>query len=130
MNSYKLISKPVIFIVVLTVMIPLNRRGDAIIHSHILNWRMGAMVKAQAVSAFPQLPLASLAIGLEPEDLRRGHMMKAAGKAKFYGPKKNNCYQLEYACRYEPVWKTGPFHFWPAQIKITDCVAVRTETPF
>jgi hypothetical protein len=35
-----------------------------------------------------------------------------------------------YACRYEPVWKTGPFHFWPAQIKITDCVAVRSEIPF
>jgi hypothetical protein len=131
MAARKMILSIVFLIVALIVTPSLHRRGDGLVFSYPLDWRLGKMVKAQAIAAFPILPLARLQLTLEPEDYRRGYMMKAAGKAKFFGPKKNNCHQLEYTCRYEPLWGSGSglFQLWPAQIKVSDCKAVQIEIP-
>jgi hypothetical protein len=70
----------------------------------------------------------ALAMSLEPGDLRKGHTITSPGKAHFFAPKVNQCFQSRFTCQYSSTWHGGVRGFlqWkPSEIQIGDCQPVQ-----
>jgi len=109
------------------VLVPLLP-GDAIVYSRPADWRIGHDVREAILRKHPNLPLKALAMSLEPGDLRKGHTITSPGKAHFFAPKVNQCFQSRFTCQYSSTWHGGVRGFlqWkPSEIQIGDCQPVQ-----